>query len=476
MINLYPYQEKAVNELRQALKRGGKRMVLCSPTGSGKTIMFSYLTSRIIANQKRVLILTHRSELLTQAGGTLASFGLDPIHIKPSYNPKSLKGSLYVAMNQTLVRRFKKPLYAQWLADGLDVVIVDECHRCDFNTILEALPDHVIVIGVTATPDRVGNQPPLSDFYTDMVEVAQVQELIDLNKLARPIAYGVTLDLSGVKTKGNDYDTNDVGNRMDSIKLYHGVYENYMKYTPNQKAIVFASSIASSKTLVESLKEKGLPARHLDGETSTKERRETLHWFKHTPNAILSNMGILTAGFDEVTIQVVILYRATKSLSLYLQMVGRGSRTHAGKDSFTYLDFGNNAATHGLWDQNRMWSLEKKKKRKGLGVAPIKECPSCGAYLAAQSKECNYCDHVFPPTKEEEEEAVIAELKLLSYAQVKEAASDASFQELEQLAKAKGYKSGWIFHQLRTKGQLKEYAKYKGYSSKWVNYQLKIRN
>ena len=123
MINLYPYQEKAVNELRQALKRGSKRMVLCSPTGSGKTIMFSYLTSRIIANQKRVLILTHRSELLTQAGGTLAGFGLDPIHIKPSYKPKSLKGSLYVAMNQTLVRRFKKPLYAQWLADGLDVVI-----------------------------------------------------------------------------------------------------------------------------------------------------------------------------------------------------------------------------------------------------------------------------------------------------------------------------------------------------------------
>lgn len=476
MINLYPYQAKAVYQLREAIKGGANRVGLFAPTGAGKTVMFSYLTSRIIANGKRVLILTHRSELLTQAGGTLTKFGLSPIHIKPSYRPKTLRGNLYVAMTQTLVRRFKKPLYDQWLANDVDVVIVDECHRCDFNTILSSLPDHVIVIGVTATPHREKNQPALSDFYQDMVEVAQVQELIALGKLAKPISYGVSIDLTGVKSKGNDYDTNEVGKRMDEVQLYHGVYENYMKYTPNQKAIVFSSSIESSKTLVDSLCKKGLPAKHLDGSTNAKERREILKWFASTPNAILSNMGILTAGFDEPTIEVVILYRATKSLPLFLQMVGRGSRTHRGKDSFTILDFGNNIATHGFWEQDRVWSLEKpKRKRNGLGVAPIKECPSCSAYLAAQAKECEYCGHVFPPTKEQEQKRVVAELKRLTYSEIQKAAAGASFEELEQLAAAKGYSKNWIFYQLKTKEQLQDYAKFKNYSHKWVNYQLKLR-
>jgi len=439
--------------------------------------MFSYLTSRIIANQKRVLILTHRSELLTQAGGTLEHFGLNAINIKPSYAPKTLAGSLYVAMTQTLVRRFKKPLYAQWLQSGLDVVIVDECHRCDFNTLLEALPPHVIVIGVTATPHREKNQPALDAFYQSMVEVAQVSRLIELGKLARPKSYGISIDLSGVKTKGGDWDSQQVGKRMDEIKLYHGVYENYMKHTPGQKAIIFASSIESSKTLVQSLKDKGLPAKHLDGNTSTKERRETLEWFKETPNALLSNMGILTAGFDEPTIEVVILYRATKSLPLFLQMVGRGSRTTQNKRSFTILDFGNNIATHGFWEQDREWSLQPPKRaRKSLGVSPIKECPTCNAYLSAQAKECEYCGHVFPPSKAEIQERVIAELRLLSYDQVKQAAQGASFEELEQLATAKGYSKNWIFYNLQNKEQLKDYAKYKGYSPKWVEYQMQLRN
>lgn len=472
---LYQYQNNAVSGLRQSIAKGHNRVILCSPTGSGKTFIFSYLTYLMNQRGRTVLILTHRSELLTQAGGTLSKFNLNPIHIKPTYKPKSLKGSLYVAMTQTLVRRFKKPLYANWLQDGVDVVIVDECHRCDFNTILDSLPPSTVVIGVTATPHREKNQPALDKFYTDMVEVAQVSELIELGRLARPTSYGLSLDLSGVGTKGRDWDSQQVGLRMDSIKLYHGVYENYMKHTPGQKAIIFASSIESSKTLVASLRAEGLDARHLDGNTSTKDRRETLEWFAKTKGAILSNMGILTVGFDEPTIEVVILYRATESLPMFLQMVGRGSRTTSTKKTFTILDFGNNIAEHGFWEQDRVWSLKPpKRKRNSLGVAPIKECPSCSAYLPAQASTCQYCGHEFPPTKEQEQERVIAELQKLSYAEVKQAAIGASFEELEQLATAKGYKKGWVFHQLKTRGQLEEYARYKKYSKKWVYYQLKL--
>jgi len=131
-----------------------------------------------------------------------------------------------------------------------------------------------------------------------------------------------------------------LGDLYNQISLYNGVYDNYQRLTPNKKAIIFSPSIKASLKLVEELELKGLPIKHIDA--NSKDRNEIIQWFKKTPNALISNVGILTAGFDESTIDVVILYRATKSLPLFLQMVGRGSRTTNTKNEFTILDFGNN--------------------------------------------------------------------------------------------------------------------------------------
>jgi superfamily II DNA or RNA helicase len=473
MINLYPYQNEAVKKLREKIRQGKTKLVLCSPTGSGKTFVFTYMTYRAINKGKKVLIITDRIELLKQAGGSLNHFNLKPIEIKPSNKFKKLNGVIYSAMAQTLIRRIKKPLYQKWIKD-LDLIILDEAHKQSFNFLFEHISKKTIVIGATATPYRESNQESMDSFYNDIVEVISISDLIKNGFLSKPKSYGVPIDLSNIKTKGSDYDNKQMGDEYNEQKLYHGVYENYTKITPGQKAIIFSPSVESSITLVQSFKSKGLPIEHIDANTKKSERNKILNWFKNTKNAMISNVGILNAGFDCPDIKVVILYRATKSLPLFLQMVGRGSRITDTKKEFTILDFGNNIKTHGFWEEDRVWSLKKKKKKKE-GEAPVKECPSCMAVVYASVMECPECGHVFEK-KIDKDEFIIVELQQMSYKNLKKEIANADFKKLNQIQKAKGYKKSWIYHQLKTKEDFHSYAKFMNYKPGWANYQIKNRN
>ena len=472
MIQLRKYQNESISALRKNIIVGIKKMILCAPTGSGKTIMFTYMVSRALEKQKKCLIVTDRTELLSQAGGSLEKFGIKSIEIKPNKKLKSLNGVIYVAMAQTLKRRIKDEMYVSFLSD-LDLIIFDECHKQEFNDLMQYISEKTIVIGATATPHREGNQISLDEFYKDIVEVTTISELIQLGFLANPHTFGVKVDLSKVRTKGGEYDQDQVAKVYDEVKMYHGVYENYTRLTPNKKGIIFASNVASSIQLVQEFKRKGLQIEHIDGTTPPKERREILEWFRNTPNALISNVGILNAGFDEPNIEVVILYRATKSISLFLQMCGRGSRVTEIKKDFTILDFGNNVKRHGFWEQERQWNLKKKKKNEG--IAPVKDCPDCGAIIPARIMECPECKHIFEKSEREEEDELIVHLSKLTYQQIKDEIKTADFKRLEQIALAKGYKKTWIYYHLKTENDLIRYAKYKGYHRNWIDYQLKQR-
>lgn len=453
------------------MKKNQKRLILCAPTGAGKTVMFTYMIASAVNKGKKCLIITDRIELLTQAGGTMAEFGLKPIEINSKNKLKYLNGILYVGMAQTIVRRLSKQAYVDFF-NSLDLIIIDEAHKQSFNSIMPYIPDSTIVIGATATPHRDGNQQSMDEFYSDIVEVVKISELINLGYLATPKSYGVKVDLSGIRTKNGDYDEKQMGDKFNEIELFHGVYENYQRLTPNKKAIIFAPNVESSKVLVNDFKEKGLPIEHIDANTTDADRKRILKWYKSTHNAMISNVGILNAGFDCPDIDVVILYRATKSLPLFLQMCGRGSRTTKTKKQFTILDFGNNIKRHGFWEDDREWSLKKKPKKDG--VAPIKEC-DCGAMLHVSVMTCPECGFEFEPTEKEIKEKVIAELQLLTHQQIKDKVKTANFQELHDIADAKGYKKTWIYHQLNTEELLIQYAKWKGYHNKWVEHQLQMR-
>lgn len=467
MIKLRPYQDKTVNSLRKKMANGFKRLIMCCSTGGGKTVMFSYMISKAIEKNKRCLILTHRTELLTQAGGTLEQFGLKPNIVNPKQKKLEEQHNLYVAMTKTVLSRINKPEYINWL-QSFDLIIIDEAHLQDFNSLFAYVNENSFVIGATATPERKGNQESLDSFYQEIVSEITITELIELGFLAKPNSFGVNIDLSKIKTKAGDYDLEMLGDYYNETKLYNGVYDNYIRIAKNKKAIIFSPNIKASIKLVEELEKKGLPIKHIDG--SSKDRKEIIDWFKNTPNALLSNVGILTAGFDEASVEVVILYRATKSLPLFLQMVGRGSRTTENKKEFIILDFGNNIQRHGFWEDEREWSLKKKEKKKGL--APVKDC-KCGAILRLNIRVCPYCENEFPPPKAKETIEVI--LEKLKKEDIELYKQYQKFIKLEKKAEEKGFKKGWVLYQLKTIKDFEDYEKYKNYKFGWAKYQIQQR-
>lgn len=472
MIQLYDYQRKYVESLRNSIKNGNKRVVLCASTGSGKTVMFSYMVSEHLKRGGRAIIFTHRSELLTQANGTFQHFGIEAETITANSTP-DLSKSCHIAMVETFNSR-KESL--SLFLHTKTLVIFDEAHLQNFTKIMPLISENSIVIGATATPYRKPKEIQMSDFYSDLIHEVDTLDLIDLGKLNPAKSFGIPIDLTGLKKSGEDYDT---ANYYSENKVYEGVVENWKKNAWFTKTILFASNIASSKEVCNEFISNGYKAKHVDGSMSVTERIEIFEWFDKTPDAILCNCGIATAGFDQHDIQTVILYRATTSLPLFLQMCGRGSRLspQTGKKHFNILDFGNNISRHGFWEDRREWKLKYEKKSTRENAAVIKECPECYALNYASAKFCTICGVEFPKTeKEEREEIELQELKRIETSGRK--ISQLSVNELIILQRAKKLKSAFVWRVLRSMGieYVRYYADCMGYSDGWIYRQQEVLN
>jgi superfamily II DNA or RNA helicase len=364
--------------------------------------------------------------------------GLTPTVIAPKYPQKI--NIVYLASVDTLrLREMPK----------VDLLIIDEAHKQTFDGTIRKYIElcNPYIIGATATPLRVGNQTPLDEFYQDIIEPVTTQELIDLGFLVPARTFASKQDFSDVKTAGNDYDQKALFNKFNQVKLYDDAVGNYLKFAKGKKAICFNVNVQHSLEMVQAFRNAGLKAEHIDGKTPDKERVEILKRFK-TENFILCNCSVLCTGFDEPSIECVIVNRATMSLCLWLQMTGRGSRiyTIGGKENFIIIDQGANVYRHGLWEEKRNWSLQKKKKRKGDGVAPIKVCLSCESINYNSAKVCKECGEPFKV-----EEKVLTKAEFIEIKRSKLVMPDrktCSRQELTDYAKAMGYKQGWVFQQL----------------------------
>lgn len=468
MIQLYDYQYQYIEALRGKMKQGKKRLVLCAPTGAGKTVMFTYMVSEHIKRGGNVIVFTHRAELLNQSGGTFEKFGLTPETITAKNRP-NLDLNLHVAMVETFHRRMQD--YELILARKT-LVIFDEAHLNNFNKIMPFIHGKTFVIGATATPYRKPKEKQMADFYEDIVHIVDTPDVIEMGKLCPAKSYGVRINLSGLKRQGDDYNTSEY---YTENKLYSGVVDNWKKYSLNQKTILFASNIKNSHEVKDEFLKNGFEARHIDGNTSANDRKDILRWFEDTPNAILCNCGVLTAGFDQPDIMTVILYRATTSLPLFLQMCGRGSRTYPNKTHFNILDFGNNIERLGFWQERRGWKLRYEKKSSKEGASAIKECPECGYLQPTITKECEGCGYVFPKKEKTQEEV---QLELLEYTANGKKVSQLSVKDLIALQKMKRLKASFVWRVIRSRGEriIDYYATLIGYNQGWVNRQIEIIN
>ena len=297
-------------------------------------------------------------------------------------------------------------------------------------------------------------------YYQDIIQDIDTIDLLKIGKLSKCRTFGIDVPLDNVKKTAGDYNGKSLGQMYDENRIYDGVAENYIKHSNNTKAICFASSIQSAERLYHELMQKGLQCNLIHSNKPDKVNDGILEYFgKCKPNEtnILINVGILTAGYDCPDIQTVILYRATTSLPLFLQMVGRGSRITTNKESFILLDFGNNIKRHNFWESPRIWDL--KKKRKAKGVAPIKEFPMCESFLPASAKECGYCGHEFKETPEEKLTKKIAELKELSRNDI----LDQDLKDKVLLCKAKVISPFWVLHNLKDIEEARIFCNLMGY-------------
>lgn len=406
MIILRDYQKQLIESLRTSIIKGNKKIVLCAPTGAGKTIMFTYMISEHIKKGGRALVFTHRKELLKQAGSSFEKFGLTPEFIRAGQKTNQ-NHNLHVAMIETFDRRkYDLSIFLQQKT----LIIIDECHINNFTKAFEHISKDTIVIGVTATPYRKGADiPGLDEFYTDIVQDIDTPDLIRLGFLSEAESFGVKIKMDKLKQKGDDFDTEKY---YAEHKMYQGVVNNWLRLSPNKKTLLFASNVKSSIEVCGEFHINGIDAKHIDANTPSNIRESVLNWFENTDNAVLCNCGILTAGYDCPDIKTIILYRATTSLPLFLQMVGRGSRTTQTKSKFTILDFGNNIHRLGFWQDKRTWSLKKAETRTNEkeDAGFIKTCKKCGAILPPSTTVCPFCGNII----KKDEKEIIAELTLLT--------------------------------------------------------------
>lgn len=354
---LYHYQENDIAVLFEKLEQNRQhgRLLYQLPTGGGKTVIFSEIARRFILKyQKKVIVLTHRRELCRQTSAALKIAGIPNKVLNSAVKKISRKDGYqcYVAMVETLKNRVNDGLID---IDNVGLVIVDEAHHNSFHKLLGKFKN-ASIIGVTATPFSSDINLPMNKSYDELILGAPIESLIEQGFLAAPKTFRYDVELNTLKTGLNgDFTIKTSDELYTSPAMIELLLHAYQAHAKGKKTLIFNNGIFTSRKVFEVFSDHGYPIRHLDNMTSNEEREEILLWLKKTKGAILTSVSILTTGFDEPSIQAVILNRATTSLTLYHQMIGRGSRSLPKKKTFTIIDLGNNADRFGQWNAPVDW-------------------------------------------------------------------------------------------------------------------------
>lgn len=437
---LFPFQERDMKRVIEEFKEH-RKVLFCANTGYGKTYSFCTVAKWFVHNYKqKAIILCHREELVEQATETCVRMGMTVEKILPKTKRLHHISDVYIAMEKTLDNRLAKN--SKYLRD-VGLVIIDETHSQLFNKHIEYFSKQKI-LGFTATPvlnerityfkcDRCrseSNTPDfccnmemiewsrpktMSMFYDNIVVGASVDELIDFGQIVR--------DYNIVEKFGNIEDLREDSSGEFSKASQNKVFANpeavfnvlksYEQYCKGKKTMIFNSSTNVNKMVYDKFFEAGYNCKMFDSVNDSElSRKEVVDWFNSNDDAVLINTNIFTTGFDSREVQAIILNRATTSLSLFLQMVGRGARssTKIYKDYFTVIDGGGNIDRHQKWsDPTRDWNKiffeglgrDRAKKEQPTKVT---ECPDCGFLYERSESQCPNCG--FKPAPKPKKEKI----------------------------------------------------------------------
>jgi superfamily II DNA or RNA helicase len=471
-MQLRPYQLSLIEEVKTKFIKGKKRVILCAPTGSGKTVIFTKVVIDTLQKDMfaRVLIITDRIELVKQTFKSLHKAGAEPSLYNAQISPKKIvTDRCVVGMVETIKRRHK----AGTLHLGnFKLIIIDEAHKGNFKAIFEIWPD-AFYIGATATPIATTKKDPLKNYFDDIALKVDIPDLIPDGYLSQAKSIKmVAVDESQLKmdNRTGDFTDKSLSVAFDSPKVYEGAVEMYEKHCKGKKTIIFCVNIATTMQLARMLN-----AYAVTSESTKDEREWNLAQFHESKDGIMVNCGILTTGYDHPAIEAVIMLRATASLPLWLQCCGRGSRVYPNKDYFTIIDMGDNINRLGKWEDTRAWDdwfFNPEKARDG--VAPVKECPSCQALLHTRVMECQFCGHIFEEKEKEYLKGVDVEVDPIPNYLKNRYIVDLTPKELHEIAQIRKYKFSFITRVCRAKGIdfMLEYGRTAGYKNGWHKHHL----
>ncbi len=354
---LYDYQISDLNRIFDVMNGTPEdfNLLYQLPTGGGKTVIFSEIVRRYIQDHnKKVVILTHRIELCKQTSSMLSGFNVQNkvINSKVKTLPDQDQYQCFVAMVETLNNRLSDKDFE---LENVGLVIIDEAHYNSFRKLFKFFKS-CFILGVTATPLSSNIKLPMKDNYDRLIVGDDIATLIKNGFLAEAELYHYDVGLTSLKIGINgDYTVKSSESLYTNSLMQSKLLHAYEELSKGKKTLIFNNGIHTSKEVYYTFKRAGYEIKHLDNTASKQERKETLEWFKNTPNAILTSVSILTTGFDEPSVETIILNRATRSLTLYFQMIGRGSRIFEGRKTFQVIDLGNNIARFGPWDQPVDW-------------------------------------------------------------------------------------------------------------------------
>lgn len=452
MIELRDYQQEIVGGCREAFRSQERKVLVQLATGGGKTVLGSFMVN---GSRQRGLVcwwLVHRRELITQASKTFTSMGIPHGIISGGHASDPLE-RVQVGSIQTIARRLDD-------LPAPDMIVFDETHHigaAQWTQIFNRYPD-AYVLGLTATPWRLDGRG-LGGWYGDMIQGPTVADLIGRGSLSPYRLFAPSIpDMAGVETQAGDYKQRSLSAIMDKPSITGDAVQHYQQLCPGKRAVAFAVSIEHSRNVAAQFLAAGIPAEHVDGGMDVASRDAAVERFVRGETLILSNAELFGEGFDVPAIEAAILLRPTKSLSLYLQQVGRALRPCDGKAQAIILDHAGNSLTHGLPDDDREWSLEDRPKRKGneKNESPVRQCLKCFR-VYRPAKACPGCGHQAPVQAREIEqragELVEVEAGALKERRKAEERDCKTLADFERLGAARGYKPGWALTQYRIREQ-----------------------
>ena len=456
---LRDYQEEMIENARETLRAGKKRIIIHASCGAGKTIIAAAIVSSALEKNKKVLFLVHLRELAYQAMERFSDFGIgDEVGIIMAGEEPHLDKPVQIASVQTYIRRLnlEEQAYNPWFHKA-DLVIYDECQESISKTrkaILEIYKADTVILGLTATPCRADGRG-LGEIYEEIVSCINIKELTKLGHLVPVVYFGCKElpDLNNIPIVAGDYNKKVLGERVDKPKLIGDIYDNWARLAIERQTVIFATNVKHSKHIKDLFERRGIKIEHVDAHTPEDERRDILNRFKSGDIQVVTNCAIYGQGADFPWASCIVLAKPSKSYGKYVQMAGRGLRPFPGKQNTIIIDHAGLVNVHRFLDEEVEWTLDgkqkawkKKSKKKEPKIFECemcmtmhtgKRCPQCGWEIKDYGKKIEAYDKELEQLGKNKKPKASMQDKRESYAM------------LLQIARSKGYSKGWLAHKYK---------------------------